>query len=153
MKKLASKLPAKNPITLKYSEGRFYIEGFSIPAGIAAGRPIPARKQPQLLKNPVIEHVSSEPLNPSKSYFVWFMPDSQEKEPPRYRVLVSAAAKGWHTATIIAMNSDTPVSEEGVMLRYWHRSLQRTLDELCLIVNKELIKLNQGKDIQYSTSR
>lgn len=43
MKKIATQLPAKNPLNLRYEDGRFFIEGFSIPASITSGRPAPTK--------------------------------------------------------------------------------------------------------------
>lgn len=92
---------------------------------------------------------------PVKSYWVWFKPDSEHKAPPRNRVYVSTTADppSLHSATVIAMNADTPSPEDGSAQGFWNRTALTSPDELCSDVDNELMALNRGKEIQYSQAR
>ena len=53
----------------------------------------------------------------------------------------------------MAMNTDAPTPRDGSPLGFWNRAAQTSPDDLIDDVNKELMELNGGKDIQRSKVR
>ncbi|MGO9061262.1 MAG: hypothetical protein ACLQU2_28365 [Candidatus Binataceae bacterium] len=91
-------------------------------------------------------------LKPVKAYLAWFLPDSEDKESPRYRVYISESQQPptLYSATIIRMNTDTPVPSEAGEQFFWNQASIDSLDGLRKQVDMQLCVINPGKKINYS---
>jgi hypothetical protein len=97
---------------------------------------------------------SPTPLKPIKSYLVWFKPVPPGKEPARYTVALSQSGPPTlYSATVIALNTDSPTPQDNGGLTHWHLSSLESLDSLCADVDNQLMALNPAKEPQYSKER
>jgi hypothetical protein len=93
-----------------------------------------------------------EALKAVKTYKIWFKPNSDDKTPPTYQVFLSASEQSFYSATVVALNLDSPLatdSNDG----FWNRCDKRSLDNLRTRVDAEIKKLNGEKEIQYYDER
>jgi len=92
-----------------------------------------------------------ERLTPIETYKAWFMPVTDDTEPPTYHVYLSRKYASFYAATVVPSNTDSPCpkNESG----FWHRASQSGIDALRIDVNEELIKLNGSREIHICAKR
>jgi len=103
-----------------------------------------------------MEKIMARPpvAQPVKSYLVWFKPVPENKEPASYTVVVSESGPPTlYSATVIAMNTDTPVRPDNGGQMHWNLASLESPASICTDADNQLMALNPGKEPQYSQGR